>query len=194
MVSAARVPAALVLGGLAWAGFHWAAHRFVTGATPADGHGLHRTAASEAAVPAYLTTSLALCLALALLVAGAAALRGRRASRPGRALWLFGIVPALGLGGELLAGPLAHEAALAELGPAVLIVLGDQAAVAVVALRVAHGIFQLAASLAWALAAGGSPVPRAGRVLLSSARSDRAPASRRLSGGGQRAPPSLLLA
>ena len=90
----------VLLGGLAWAAAHWVVHR----TTQAGGHGSGSHGAQAAAAPdlGYLSTSLALCLSLALVLAAGASLGARGRTRLGRSLWLFGVVPVLGLLGEVV--------------------------------------------------------------------------------------------
>ena len=191
-----RAPIVLLLGGLAWAAAHWVAHRVAVGGAPAQ-HGaeLHGSRTPEGLDLGYLSTSLALCLSLSLLLAARAALDSRSTSRPGRSLWLFAAVPVLGLLGEVLLAPGSTVAGggstLVALAPLALVVLAVQVLVALVALRVAHGIFGLAELLARAVVAPSFRLhAQAGAEALPRIRSDRAPAGRLVLGGGQRAPPS----
>jgi len=187
----------ILLGGLAWAAAHGVAHR-VTGGGASAPHGseLHGSRAPEALDLGYLSTSLALCLSLALVLAAGAALDSRSRARHGRSLWLFGAVPVLGLLAELLLAPGGAVAGagstLVALAPLVLVVLTVQVTVALVALRVAHGIFGLAEHLARAAAAPLTLLAPAGGDALPGSRSDRVPADRLALGGGQRAPPAPL--
>lgn len=187
----------LLLGGLAWAAAHWAAHRLAGGGAPAPhGSELHASRTPEALDLGYLSTSLALCLSLSLVLAAGAALDSRSRARHGRSLWLFGAVPVLGLLGEVLLAPgwtvAAAGSTLVALAPLALVVLAVQVMVALVALRVAHGIFGLAEHLARAAAAPLELLAPAGGDALPHSRSDRPPAGRLVLGGGQRAPPAPL--
>jgi hypothetical protein len=192
-----RAPTVLVLGGLAWAAAHWVAHRTAGGGAPA-GHGSEPHAAQPpgALDLGYLTTSLALCLGLSLLLAAGAALDSHGRTRLGRSLWLFGAVPVLGLLGEVLvASGWTVEGAgstLAALAPLTLVVLAVQVTVALVAMRVARGLFGLAEQLARAAGTPRSPLPHADRRAFPPSRSDRVPTCRLTLGGGQRAPPAPL--
>lgn len=187
----------LLLGGLAWAAAHWLAHRTAGGGFPA-GHGgePHGTDPSGGVDLGYLSTSIALCLSLSLLLAAGAVLDSRGRARHVRSLWLFGAVPVLGLFGEVLVASGwtigGAGATLAALAPLALVVLAVQIAVAFVAMRIAHGILGLAAQLAQAVAGSRSPLTHAGREAFPPGRSDRTPACRLVLGGGQRAPPALL--
>jgi hypothetical protein len=100
----------------------------------------------------YLTTSVALCLALALSLA-AAVLVGKRWKGPSiRSLWLFGLVPVLGFVGHTAAEPLASETAvgadLTALVPIVLLGFLVQIPFALVAVGFARHVLWLAERLA----------------------------------------------
>ena len=152
---------------------HWIAHRTTEGVA-ARGHGSELHGAQPSAAPdlGYLSTSLALCLSLSLVLAAGASLDARGRTRLGRSLWLFGAVPVLGLLGE--------------------VVVDSGWTVALVAMRVAHGILGLAEHVARAVGAPRSLFPHAGRQAFPPSRSARVPASRLAPGGGQRAPPAPL--
>jgi len=95
----------------------------------------------------YLTTSTALCLALALpLAAGAAAGRRWRGASL-RSLWLFGLVPLLGFVGHSIVdgGP--------EVAPVLLIGLLIQISFALSAVALARRVLSLVEGLAHTLAA-----------------------------------------
>jgi hypothetical protein len=192
-----RAPMILLLGGLAWAAAHWVAHRATGGGAPAaHGSELHGSRAPEALDLGYLSTSLALCLSLALVLTAGAALDSRSRARHGRSLWLFGAAPVLGLLGEALLAPgwtiAGAGSTLVALAPFALVVLAVQITVALVALRVADGIFGLAGHLARAAAPPLEHLAPAGGDGLPRSRSDRVPAGRLALGGGQRAPPAPL--
>lgn len=187
----------LLLGGLAWAAAHWVAHRLTGGgATAAHGSELHGSPTPEALDLGYLSTSLALCFSLSLVLAAGAALDSRSRASYGRSLWLFGAVPVLGLLGEVLLAPgwsvAAAGSTLVALAPLALVVVAVQVTVALVALRVAHAFFGLAEHLARAVAAPLTLLAHAGGVALPRSRSDRVSAGRLALGGGQRAPPALF--
>ena len=92
-------PVLLALSGLGWAAAHAFAHQAVM-PPPTDGETAMHGYLS------YLTTSFALCFALALPLA-AGALAGRRWNGgSARSLWLFGLVPVLGFVGHSFAEPL----------------------------------------------------------------------------------------
>ena len=137
------VPVLLALSGLGWAAAHAVAHR---SAMPAQG----APAGSLQDYLGYLTTSTALCLALALpLAAGAAAGRRWRGASL-RSLWLFGLVPLLGFAGHSIvdAGPGGPEVA-----PVLLIGLLIQISFALSAVALARRVLSLVEGLAHTLAA-----------------------------------------
>lgn len=176
------VPALVALGGLTWAAAHWGVHRAVSG-SPAQGHGPGH-AEAPALGAGYLTTSLALCVGLAVAFAAAASLDGRGDGSIAGRLWLFAVVPALGFGAELATAP-------GDLAPAALAVLAVQAALALVAVRLGRGLLGLAESVALTLAGPARSSGRVGGLASSPGRFDRARALLLLLGGGQRAPPAL---
>jgi hypothetical protein len=190
-----RAPALLGLGGLAWAAAHWVAHRAAGGAPPAE-HGATHGGGPSAVGLGYLSTSIALCLSLSLLLAAGALLDSRRRTRHVRSLWLFGAVPVLGLAGEALVASGwtvgGATSTLAALAPLAFVVLAVQVPLALLAMRIAHGIIGLAAQLARAVAEPHPAFPPPGREGFPPSRSDRPPACRLALGGGQRAPPALL--
>ena len=97
----------------------------------------------------YLTTSTALCLALALpLAAGAAAGRRWRGASL-RSLWFFGLVPLLGFAGHAAAEP---ATAAADVVPVLLIGLLIQISFALSAVALARRVLSLVEGLAHALA------------------------------------------
>jgi hypothetical protein len=144
------LPALLGLLGLAWAGAHALAY---DGGQGANGY------------LSFLPTSFALCLALALVLAGASALGKRWSGSPWCSLWLFGVVPVLGFALDtLIELPGRGEASLsgtavvaAELLPVVAIGLLLQLPVALVAVGLASGLLRLVEGLAWALFAPRAP-------------------------------------
>ena len=132
------------------------AHR-LAGAGGHAGHGHH----TEPGATGYLSTSLTLCLSLALVLAATSSVYPRWRGVSGRTLWLFAAVPVLGLlagavvdAGGSLAG---LQENLKELLPVAAVVLLVQVAVAVSAVRVARGLLDVVAAALHALA-----VPRAG--------------------------------
>jgi hypothetical protein len=184
----------ITLGGAAWAVMHWATHRAVAGdgiAVPHDAHDPHTAAAGTG----YLSTSLSLCLALALVLAATAALQTRSRADRARSLWLFGAVPVLGLLVEVLASspttPAGIGAGLVELAPLVLVSLVVQVAVALVALRLAHGILELAEAVARAVIGVRGAATDDERLRFAVERSGHAPSPRLSYAGSQRAPPAL---
>ena len=185
----------VTLGGLAWAVAHWATHRAVAGDPFAAPHDAHDPSHTAAAGTGYLSTSLTLCLALALVLAATAALETRSRSGRGRSLWLFGFVPVLGILVEAVAAspltPAGIASGLVELAPLALVSLVVQVAVALVALRLAHGILDLAEAVARAFAGTVSAATDDAHLLLAVEESDHVPASRLSYAGSQRAPPAL---
>jgi hypothetical protein len=185
-------PALVTAGGVAWAGAHWATHKAVAAEPLAHPHGPHGPAHGGTG---YLTTSLTLCLALALVLAATATLESRRRTNRGRSLWLFGVVPVLGLLVEAFAAfprtPAGIGSGLVELAPLALVSLVVQVAVALVALRIAHGILGLAEAVSRALVAPQGAADDGSRRLLPRGISERSPSSRRSHTGSQRAPPAL---
>jgi hypothetical protein len=144
------VPVLLALSGLGWAAAHAVAHRLMMPERDAPPLGLHDYLA-------YLTTSTALCLALALpLAAGAAAGRRWRGASL-RSLWFFGLVPLLGFAGHSLVEPaLAGDGlatGVADVAPVVLVGLLIQTSFALSAVAVARLVLSVGEGLAHALAA-----------------------------------------
>jgi hypothetical protein len=183
------VPVLLALSGLGWAAVHGVAHRAVMSEP-------EMPAAALADYLRYLTTSVALCLALALPLA-AGAMAGRRWKGSSlRSLWLFGLVPVLGFVGHTVVEPLFGGTALGSsvtsLVPVALVGLLIQIPFALVAVGLARRVLWLAESLARAIArpaqhrspaaAPGYPRPRA--ILAPAFRLDRA--------HPERGPPLLL--
>jgi hypothetical protein len=185
----------VTLGGVAWSVAHWATHRAVAGEPLATPHDAHDPSPAAAAGTGYLSTSLTLCLALALVLAATASLKTRSGSGRGRSLWLFGVVPVLGILVEAVAAapltPAGIASSLVELAPLALVSLVVQVAVALVALRLAHGILDLAEAVARAVVGTESAAADDAHLLLAVEHSDRAPASRLSYAGSQRAPPAL---
>jgi len=184
----------VALGGVAWAAAHWATHRAVVADPMGHPGGLHGPSHTEAVGAGYLSTSLTLCLVLALVLTAGASLESRRRAGRGRSLWLFGVVPVLGLLVEALAAsprtPAGIGSGLVELAPLALVSLVVQVSVALVALRAAHGIFDLAAAVARALVGPRGAPSDAGRGILRFERANRAPSARLSYAGSQRAPPA----
>jgi hypothetical protein len=185
----------IALGGVVWAATHWATHRAVAGDGFATPHDAHDPSHAAQAGTGYLSTSLTLCLALALVLAATAALGSRAGSSRGRSLWLFGVVPVLGILVEAFAAspltPAGIGSGLVELAPLALVSLVVQVAVALVALRLAHGILHLVEAVARAVVVTASAAADDGRLLFAVEVSDRAPSSRLSYAGSQRAPPAL---
>ncbi|MGH3010252.1 MAG: hypothetical protein ACRDMY_00170 [Gaiellaceae bacterium] len=185
------VPAFLGVLGLIWVAAHALAHDVV--AQPSTGGHSAHGATAETYV-AYLPTSLALCLTLAVAIAACLALGKRWAGRFGRSLWLFGVVPVLGFAADTLVelganGP--TVAAGGELVPAFLVGLLVQLPFALVAVGLGGKLLWLAERLAWALRAAivGLPV-----ALFAPASAPAAgPSALRLAGSCRsRAPPGAL--
>jgi hypothetical protein len=185
----------IALGSLGWAVAHWATHRAVASEPLARPHDSHEPSHAATVGTGYLTTSLTLCLALALVLAATATLRSRRRSNRGYSIWLFGVVPVLGLLVEAFAAsprtPGGIASGLVELAPLALVSLVVQVAVALVALRVAHGIFDLAEAVVRAAVGPRAAADDGARRVFVLARSDRAPSPRLSYAGSQRAPPAL---
>ena len=103
----------------------------------------------------YLTTSTALCLALALpLAAGAAAGRCRRGTSL-RSLWLFGLVPLIGFVGHTAVEPAltgTGAPALRSVAPLALVGLLIQTSFALSAIALARRVITLVEGLAHVLA------------------------------------------
>jgi hypothetical protein len=104
----------------------------------------------------YLTTSVALCLALALPLAAGMLIGRRWNGSSARSLWLFGLVPVIGFVGHTAVEPvLAGNAAgssLTSVGPIALVGLLIQIPFALVAVGLARHMLWLAERLAQALA------------------------------------------
>jgi hypothetical protein len=185
----------IALGGVAWAVAHWATHRAVAGEPFASPHDAHDPSQAAPAGTGYLSTSLTLCLALALVLAAAAALGTRSGSSGGRSFWLFGVVPVLGILVEAFAAsPLTRAgiaSGLVELAPLALVSLVVQVAVALVALRLAHGVLHLAEAVARAVVGTVNAALNEGHLLPAVECFDRPPSSRLSYAGSQRAPPAL---
>jgi hypothetical protein len=163
-------PLLLAFGGLGWAAAHTFAYR---AATPEHGEGQRYVH--------YLPTSLALCLGLALGIVLVARLAPRgRVPSTGPSLWLFGVAPVLGFAAHVQAG--ADDAAI-QAG------LLLQLLFALVALRLARGVLNLAHGVADAVA-GPRPAPAAGEGAHAGVPDRGSPGSSAFPGGHrQRAPP-----
>jgi hypothetical protein len=174
----------LALSGLGWAAAHALAHRTVMGEASPSANALTEYLS-------YSTTSLALCLALALPLAAGAMAGKRWQGDSVRSLWLFGLVPIVGFLAHELTGPLfgsAHGSDLSALAPVVLVGLAVQIPFALVAVGLARRVLWLVETLARALvqpsrahepeAAQRFPHPhttRASRFRLDLAHAQRAP-------------------
>lgn len=134
----------------------------------------------------YLTTSVALCLALAFPLA-AGVLIGRRWSGSSmRSLWLFGLVPVIGFVGHTVVEPVlagaATRSSLVSVAPIALVGLLIQIPFALVAVALARHMLWLAERLALALARPLRPrspavvagYERPGAILTPAFRPDRA--------------------
>jgi hypothetical protein len=137
------VPVLLALSGLGWAAAHAVAHRAVMSeeTMPPDATDRYLS---------YLTTSAALCLALALPLA-AGALAGKRWRGTSlRSLWLFGLVPVAGFVAHSAVEPLGGGTPLdlPALAPVALVGLLLQIPFALVAVGLARHVLWLAEGLA----------------------------------------------
>ncbi|MGH3040734.1 MAG: hypothetical protein ACRDNG_03165 [Gaiellaceae bacterium] len=149
------VPVLLALSGLGWAAAHAVAHHAFMSEAAMSASGLERYFS-------YLTTSVALCFALALPLA-AGALSGKRwRGTSARSLWLFGLVPVIGFVGHTALEPLGSApGGPSELAPVVLVGLLIQIPCGLVAVGLARQVLWLAESLARALAGpAGAQLPR----------------------------------
>ena len=145
------VPAFLGVFGLVWVAAHALAHDVVA-QQPAGGHAAHGASAEE--YVAYLPSSLALCLTLAIAISAGLALGKRWAGRSGRSIWLFAVVPVLGFATDTLVELAIHgptAAAGAELVPVLLVGLLVQLPFALAAVAIADRILWLVERLAWTL-------------------------------------------
>jgi hypothetical protein len=109
----------------------------------------------------YLTTSVALCLALALPLAAGAAAGKRWKGASLRSLWLFGLIPVLGFIGHTATEPLFSPGAaggVASLLPVALVGLLVQIPFALVAVGLARRLLWLAERLARVEIAPARPV------------------------------------
>jgi hypothetical protein len=97
------VPVLLALSGLGWAAAHAVTHKAVM----TDG-GMPEPILDR--YLSYLTTSVALCLALALPLAACAAVGKRWKGTSLRSLWLFGLIPVLGFIGHTATEQFSHGA------------------------------------------------------------------------------------
>jgi hypothetical protein len=134
----------LALSGLGWAAAHALAHRTVMGEGSAS-------ASALSGYLSYLTTSFALCLALALPLAAGAVVGKRWQGASARSLWLFGLVPVIGFLGHEVAEPLVggrHGSDLSALAPVAGVGLAIQIPFALVALGLARRVLWLAETLA----------------------------------------------
>ena len=143
----------------------------------------------------YLTTSVALCLALALPLAAGMLIGKRWNGSSVRSLWLFGLVPVIGFVGHTVVEPVltgtAAESSLASVAPIALVGLLIQIPFALVAVGLARHMLWLAERLAQALAR--PPQPRFPVVLPGHERprASLAPAFRPDRAHPERGPPLL---
>lgn len=143
----------------------------------------------------YLTTSVALCLALALPLA-VRVLTGRRWRGSSiRSLWLFGLVPVLGFVGPTVVEPLLGGTALgssfASVAPIALVGLLIQIPFALVAVGLARHALWLAETLARAFARPARPSFPLGTPWHERPGASVAPASRIDLAHAGRGPPLL---
>jgi len=181
------VPVLLALSGLGWAAAHAVAHRTVMTepAMPESGMSQYLS---------YLTTSIALCLALALPLAAGAVLGKRWHATSVRSLWLFGLVPVLGFVGQTLATGSGAASSFSAIAPIALVGLLVQIPFALVAVGLARRVLWLAAGLARALAAPAAaltPRPPPSAYPRPRPRASRARAFTLDLGHTQRGPPLL---
>jgi uncharacterized membrane protein YhaH (DUF805 family) len=179
------VPVLLALSGLGWAAAHAVAHRAVMTepAMPQSGMSQYLS---------YLTTSIALCLALALPLAAGAVLGKRWHATSVRSLWLFGLVPVLGFVGHTLATGSGTGSSFSAIAPIALVGLLVQIPFALVAVGLARRVLWLAAGLARALAAPAVALtPRPAPSAYPRPRASRARAFTLDLGHTQRGPPLL---
>jgi hypothetical protein len=146
------VPVFLALSGLGWAAAHALAHQTVmsepaAASTPLDGY------------LSYLTTSFALCFALALPLAAGAMVGRRWHGSSLRSLWLFAVVPVLGFSGHTVAEPLVGAPgpswSVSAVVSIVLVGLLVQVPFALVAVGLARRVLWFAEGLARSLARPG---------------------------------------
>lgn len=178
------VPTLLALSGLGWAAAHAVAHRAVMTEPAMPESGMSQYSS-------YLTTSIALCLALALPLAAGAVLGKRWNATSVRSLWLFGLVPVLGFVGHTLATGSGTASSFSAIAPIALVGLLVQIPFALVAVGLARRVLWLAAGLARVVAApAGALTPRPPRA-YPRPRASRARAFTLDLGHAQRGPPLL---
>jgi hypothetical protein len=143
----------------------------------------------------YLTTSVALCLALALPLAAGALVGKRWKGASMRSLWLFGLVPVLGFVGHTAAEPLLPGAgtgvSLTSLAPIVVVGLLVQIPFALVAVGFARQVLWLAERLAKVEIVPARTIVRAPTPSYPRPRASRAPAFRLDFAQTERGPPLL---
>jgi hypothetical protein len=163
-----RLAVPVILGAL---GLVWAlAHALTHGVVTQPGAGSHQAHGPVERYLAFLPTSVALCLALALAVAAGARLGRRWHGSSLSSLWLFGAVPLLGFAVDVVielpvqghATVSGTTALVLELAPALLVGLLVQIPFALAALGLASQILRLAEGLARALCAPRPPAALAG--------------------------------
>jgi hypothetical protein len=182
------VPAVLALAGFGWAAAHAFAHE------TAMGEGRTLSNALNGYV-GYMTTSFALCLALALPLAAGAMVGKRWHGSSLRSLWLFGLVPVLGFAGHALAEPLTGASgrgwSSSELASIVLVGLAVQIPFALVAVGLARHVLWLAESLARALVPTSRVQAARARDRYPLPHDQRVPRERTALAHRQRGPPLL---
>jgi hypothetical protein len=142
----------------------------------------------------YLTTSVALCLALALPLAAGAAAGKRWKGASLRSLWLFGLIPVLGFIGHTATEPLFSPGAaggVASLLPVALVGLLVQIPFALVAVGLARRLLWLAERLARVEIAPARAVVPAPVTILPRPHGSRTPAFRLDLAHTERGPPLL---
>jgi hypothetical protein len=183
------VPVLLALSGLGWAAAHAVAHK----AMMTDG-GMPEPLLDR--YLSYLTTSVALCLALALPLAAGAAVGKRWKGASLRSLWLFGLIPVLGFIGHTATEPLfsgGEAGGVASLLPVALVGLLVQIPFALVAVGLARHLLWLAERLARVEITPARPVVPAPVAIFPRPHGSRIPAFRLDLAHTERGPPLLAV-
>ena len=138
----------------------------------------------------YLTTSVALCLALALPLAAGALVGKRWKSTSMRSLWFFGLIPVLGFIGHTATEPLSSDGAAGGVA-SLLVGLLVQIPFALVAVGFARHLLWLAERLARVEIAPARAVVPAPAAVFPRPHGSRAPAFRLDLAHTARGPPLL---